>query len=404
MRQRVIVGTKLAETVARGAFVLVCTYRLPLIETGQFGLAVTLISLAAFALGYERHIELLRHSAQSSAAVVRRRLADMVRFLVPQALLVLPLLALLLLLLVDATATLIALCLMIAVGEHASNQGYYAALAEKSHYSLLALSAVKHLLLAAAMVAAGVFAPQELRLDRVLEGWAAANAVFLAALAIDWQRGVAERDEQTPLPQPVRAQYAASRAHFALGLVAIAASQADRIATGTLLSPNDLGIYFRNVTIAGLVLQLFTIVSFNRVAPEIYAKVRAGELARARFVVRAEYLRFAAAMAASWVLGLLLYTTAAGDALTALNVEPSLLALLALMVLLRTGADYLGLLLLAQGRGGMLLRHQIVAVVAGTLALAAAAAAFGLCGAVAGTLITPLIYLVLNQASARRWP
>jgi hypothetical protein len=38
------------------------------------------------------------------------------------------------------------------------------------------------------------------------------------------------------------------------------------------------------------------------------------------------------------------------------------------------------------------------------LALAAAAAAFGLRGAVAGTLFTPLIYLVLNQAGARRLP
>ena len=45
MRQRVILGTKLFETVARGVFVLSCTYRLPLVDAGQFGLGVTLIGL-----------------------------------------------------------------------------------------------------------------------------------------------------------------------------------------------------------------------------------------------------------------------------------------------------------------------------------------------------------------------
>ena len=51
MRQRVILGTKLFETVARGVFVLTCTYRLPLVDAGQFGLAVTLIGLAAWVTG-----------------------------------------------------------------------------------------------------------------------------------------------------------------------------------------------------------------------------------------------------------------------------------------------------------------------------------------------------------------
>ena len=59
MRQRVILGTKLFETVARGVFVLTCTYRLPLVVHVQTYLLAAAIVIAA---------------AVASGALVRRRI------------------------------------------------------------------------------------------------------------------------------------------------------------------------------------------------------------------------------------------------------------------------------------------------------------------------------------------
>jgi hypothetical protein len=55
-----LVVTKLVETAARGLFMLVCIYALPLEEAGRFGLIATAVGLLAFALGFERQIDVLR--------------------------------------------------------------------------------------------------------------------------------------------------------------------------------------------------------------------------------------------------------------------------------------------------------------------------------------------------------
>jgi hypothetical protein len=52
-----LVVTKLVETAARGFFMLVCIYALPLEEVGRFGLIATAVGLLAFALGFERQID-----------------------------------------------------------------------------------------------------------------------------------------------------------------------------------------------------------------------------------------------------------------------------------------------------------------------------------------------------------
>lgn len=90
MRQRYLVGTKLLETLSRGLFVLVCTYRLPLEEAGRFGLLATVIGLLSFVLGFERQIDMQRQIAGRSSSAIRRRMADTLRFFRAHYLLVLP--------------------------------------------------------------------------------------------------------------------------------------------------------------------------------------------------------------------------------------------------------------------------------------------------------------------------
>jgi hypothetical protein len=405
MRQRVIVGTKLAETAARGVFMLVCLYRLPVVEAGQFGLAATLVGIAAFVLGYERHVDLLRETAGHAEAAVRRSMQDALRFFAVHAAWVLPLFALLVTVVSSWPPLWVMSLVLIALAEHLSNQGYIAALLDRRHYALLAAVAVKNIALAVGIAAVAVLAPSRLDLSTALYVWAASGALYLVAAAALWQaRRPAGQIEPANAVAPMRItdQYRRCRLLFGMGLVALAALQIDRLIAGALLTPFDIGIYFRNVTLAGLALQLFAIVSFNRVAPGVYQHAREGDSARAHAVVRTEYRRFAVVLMLSSSIALAAGVGWPGRPLAALHIEPRFVMLLGVAVLLRAAADYAGLLLLAFAADNHLLRNQLVAVALGALVLALAAWRFGLVGAVCGALVTPLTYFVLNRASLRR--
>ena len=145
-------SVKISNETKTGVFVLVCTYRLPVVEAGRFGLAATLVGIAAFVLGYERHIELLRNAAGRSTTDVRWRLRDALRFFALHAAWVLPAFAALLAFALGWPAHWVALLALIALSEHLSNQGYIAVLLDGSHYPLLAAVAVKNGVLALAVV------------------------------------------------------------------------------------------------------------------------------------------------------------------------------------------------------------------------------------------------------------
>ena len=198
------------------------------------------------------------------------------------------------------------------------------------------------------------------------------------------------------------AQYRASRIHFIVGLVAVAALQVDRLVVAGTLSPFDVGVYFRNVTLAGLALQLFNIVSFNRVAASVYAHAREGQRTRARVVVDSEYRRFSLALSLTGAIGLGVAWLWPGQPLATLHIEPLFVLLFGAGVLLRAAADYAGLLLLALGADNHVLRNQVVAVAFGALILALGSWRFGLTGAVVAALTTPMIYFLLNRADVRR--
>ncbi len=82
-----------------------------------------------------------------------------------------------------------------------------------------------------------------------------------------------------------------------------------------------------------------------------------------------------------------------------LGLEAGFLGLLTLAVLMRTAADYSGLLLLSVGGDRTLFRNQLSSVVLGTSGLWILASRFQLSGAFFGVLATPLLYLVMNRFS-----
>ncbi|MFN0183115.1 MAG: hypothetical protein ACKVQR_04770 [Aquabacterium sp.] len=401
MRQRVIVGTKLAETVCRGLFILVATYRLPVVDAGQFGLIATLVGIGAFLVGFERQVDLLRCVSGSPAAEVRQRLSETFRFHAVNAWAVLPWAALLGSQAFGWSATTLALALLILVGEYAGNQAYQAVLVDRRHYPLMALGLARVATLLAATLGWAWLSPATFDAEGLLLLWSGLSAVFLPILAWLWIVAMRPAGPASNLPvHTIGAQYRASALHFSVGLAAMAALQADRLVVGSLLNPFDIGIFFRHVTLAGLALQLFNIASYNRVAPTVYLRVRQANRPDALRIVKVEYLRFAVA------LGLACAALSAGVAIadnvrSATGLVPAWIALLGVAVMLRGGADYAGLVLLAVGADRRLLANQCAAVLVGVVLLILLARAYGVFGAVLGSIATPLIYICLNLHAIR---
>lgn len=404
MRQRVILGTKLCETLARGLFVLLCTYRLPIVEAGQFGVAVTVIGLSAFFLGYERQIDVQRQVAGRSSWAVRQRIGDTLRFFGIHYAISLPALSLLLWLGLGWSLEVVPLVVLVTVAEHLSNQSYQAVLVNRSNYPLQALASAKTVLLLAGVATLLLSKPSLFTFGNILLCWAVVSIAYLPLAAWVWsvwlKKEVFKSSDSVP-PQSVTAQYRISLLHFLVGLVAVLALQADRYVVIGLLSAHEVGVFFRHVTLSALALQAFNIVSFNRIAPGVYASCRNGALKHSRDMVRIEFLRFSTVTIALFASALIV-NGLAGSPLARLDMDPRFLTVLMLAVLLRSAADYAGLLLLSIGKDAIVFRNQLSAVVAGIAVLLMLTWMFGLPGVITGAAFSPSIYLLLNGLNVRR--
>lgn len=401
VRQRVILGSKLAEAASRGLFVLFCTYRLSVVDAGQFGLAATTIGLFAFLLGYERQIDIQRQVAGRSISAIHQRMSDTLRFFAVHYAWLLPVMAVLLWKGVGWPVDIVGLIILICVAEHLSNQAYQAVLVSGRNYPLQALVSAKSCLLLLGVMGLYVINPLGFSAGLVLKVWALASLLFVVLSIWIWcawlrlPSGASDGCRQSVLEQ-----YRASRFHFMVGVVAVIALQADRLVVGGLLNAHDIGVYFRNVTLTALALQLFNIVFFNRLAPTIYAMARQARLSEASRMVWKDYRIFALSTLVAFFIALAL-NLLTGNPAARFGIDFCFLAILVVGVLLRCAADYIGLLLLSSGADSLVFRNQVVAVTFGVSALMVLAWQYGLPGALVGTLFSSVIYLWMNGLAVR---
>ncbi len=401
MRQRYLVAVKLAETFFRGLFVLICTYNLPLESAGRFGFYVTFVSLCVFFLGFERHIDIQRQVAGLSPLAVKKRMAEALKFFLVQysaALLLLGFAVLLLGIPIGAAVLFMA----IVVGEHISTQAYLAVLIAPTIYPLFLAVTFKSAVQLLAVLYPLWQGDAYLSPQYVYVIWAIASvglALFTAIAGLLWGRNrVPDSGDELPY-QTVAKQYYASAYHFLIGFVAVAMLQFDRLVIGIMLSATDAGVYFRHIALGGLALQLFNIVSYTRVAPQVFQLGRGLARARASEVVTTEYRRFALFIIAATGLSLVA-NKLMGNPAQRFHLEPFVLCLIMVGLLFRSSADYQGLLLLTTQSDGLVLRNQVASLVVGTACVFLLSWSFQLQGAFVGTLLAPMMYFFLNRKFA----
>ena len=393
-----IAATKLADIAARSLFVLLVLYALPVRSTGQFGLAMTLIGFFSFLSGFERYADLQRRMIGTSEQQTDRLIVSTLRFYALNYLVWSPALLALLMLWVQLPPTSAMLCLVIALGEHLSNEVYRIALIAPRHRPVLFAVLAKNVVTLATVVALLGSRPASFDIHLVLAVWAITSFIGLLAIAAGFMKTWAFESFTAAGGARLTQlnQYRSSRTHFMIGLVAMAALQADRLVAGALLSLEQSGLYFRHIFLASFAYQVFNVGSYNRIAPKVYGHAHAGQPWLAKAAVRRELMLLVPL--AGLLVGLIYAADHAGvgnvKALQSIN--PHYLGILTLGYLIRAFADFNALQLNAVYSERQVFIAQACAVSFGIVVNVVLTQHFGIAGTVVTLVLGSTAYFIAS--------
>jgi O-antigen/teichoic acid export membrane protein len=392
-----LVLIKFVEVFTRAAFVVGTSYSLSLAGGGQFGIAVTLIGLFAFAFNWERQVDIQRRFVNASPAVFDRAIVSAVQFWGFNQLVLMPVFLLTCHLMAGLSTWQLLLAAVIVSGEHVANQTYQMALISRRYWHFISIVAGKNALVLLAVLPWVLFAPSKLTLDLVLTTWAGAQLLCVGVVFGVWLRVKQNLPHAAPFSWRDRIfrQHRDSFTHFQIGLVAIVMLQLDRLMVGTLLRLDQAGLYFRHVLIVSFLYQFFSVAFYNRALPAIFSEAKRGSLIPVkRRIVRELAVVFAL------VIGAILCAIALDLALGHAVIQKYHLSIpLALMLvggaLARGTADLIGAICHARMREVLILRAQTIALVTGIVLQVAFSISFGVFGTAAASSLASLLYLVL---------
>lgn len=397
---------KLIEVLARGAFVAGVTYTLRLDQAGQFGIAQTLIGVFALCFGWERHVDIQRRMVGDPEPLFDRAVMAALPFWGFNYLAMAPLFLALSWGLARLDLAQLGMALVIVIAEQIANQAYQMSLVNRRYRHLVAAVAAKNLATLAAVAPYMLFAPSKLTLTYALGISAGLSFLSTLVIAVAWLRLRQNAPHDTPfsLANRIWPQHRASFTHFRIGIVAFLMLQYDRLAVGTFAPLDQAGIYFRHVLLVFFGYQLYTIASFNRITPVIFAAAKKEPIAALVRRLRGEYL-WLAAVAGGGLAAAIGVDLALGRAISVkYHLDYGLAILLLIGTLIRVAADFSGMIVNARMREAALLRAQLVAFACGGVLLAALTYTLGIGGAATASALTSAIYLLLVVRAVRALP
>lgn len=398
-----VVAAKLIEALARAGFTVGAAFMLPLAAAGQFGMLVLMISLFAFAFGWERHIDLQRRMVGVSDHRFDRAVADALKLYGFNWLVMLPLFWVSVVLWAAADPILALFATIVVLAEQLGNQLYNITVVRDRYRPLLSVAAVKYLVLLVLWGLALLIVPDKLSVTFVMALWAAVSLVGTAAIGMMWialHRGSAISDEPGER-FGIFVQHRASFTHFLIGLVAVLVLQIDRLVVGSLMPFATVGIYFRHILLVSFAYQMFNIASYNRLVPRVFAAAKTQPVAVLRKIVDRELALVIAAAASGFALAFAIDEATGRWVSERFALNPVLGGVLVLGAMVRVAADLQALILNAMMVERRIFINQTISFTVGTAFLIAMTLLFGLYGTAWATVATSASYLLANHLSVR---
>jgi O-antigen/teichoic acid export membrane protein len=238
-----------------------------------------------------------------------------------------------------------------------------------------------------------------LQLHDVIELWAITSLICsLLIIALWWLINDAEKDfDSSSLWQKIKLQFKLSYSHFMIGLFAILSLQLDRIMAASLLPLEQVGLYFRHVTLVAFIYQFFNIASFNRLLPSVYANAKKESVAILKGRISREYIKVVVFSFAMYGAFLIAYISPLQVFYSKFELQVELLGILLVTFLIRAAADFNGLVYNAKHKEKSLLKYQIIAMVVGVCAFVAFTTQMGMTGTVIAGMFGASTYLILTE-------
>jgi O-antigen/teichoic acid export membrane protein len=395
-----VIILKFLEVGSRAVFVVLTSYSLEIEQAGQFGLVVTLQGLASFAFGYERHIDVMRRMVGQSHGQFDRAVSRAMSLFAINYVWGIPLFAISLILMARLPPVLIGLCVVIAIAEQLMNVAYHMAMVEPRYRKMLAVTVVKNVVIAAAVVVGAVWTGIDMPF--VLKVWTAAAAVGLLCIAFLWVTLRQNETDDEALRDALVRQYRASWTHFLLGLTAVLTIQIDRLLVGALLSLQEAGTYFRHVLLVSMLFQVFNIAFHNRILPNVFAQGRQGQVAPLVRIVRREYWNVLAFWTLAAVSGVALHGLTNGFLAERYNLHTAYFIGLLVMSAIRTRADLNALVFNALHLERTVFRLQLLSFALSLPVLLVLSHLYGIAGLIIAAGVSAVLYLALTTLRLAR--
>lgn len=397
MNNRVALA-KFVEVGLRSVFIIFATYSLTLSEAGQFGLLLTYQGIASFIFGYERYIDIQRRFVGESAKLFDGAVFNALILFAANYLLFTPFYLIAVAIFAELSGLLVFLCLLIAIGEQLCNFVYQLAMINKRYGTLLYVTILKNILMVVGLLF--LFSDNILNINNVIFIWAAATLFALVFLVFYWL--IKFRSKESPLigvKKIIIDQYASSKTHFILGLVAILTLQSGRLTVGGLLPLEQVGIYFRHALLVSLVYQVFNIAIYNRVVPEIFFMIKKTPIGQVKKIVSREHIKVMVLLLILSITIANVYLFDAGVLFLRFNLEPYLLLGLLIATAIQTRGDLNGLLLQGLFKEKVILNVKSVSLLASILFTVILTILLGINGTVLATIVGSLVYMLYMRHS-----
>lgn len=281
---------KLFEVTSRSLFILTILYFFPVESAGKFGFVLLLFGFFAIFYGFERYISLQREIINESDQAVNIKLVSTLRFYIFNFLISAPFLTILLYNYGIHSVILILSCLLISFSEHISNAAYNISVVYDTYLIAMPVIIIKNIL----MFLLGIFLilfKQKDSIEIIIYCWAILSFVQLFIFSKwfsnsltrhgvrFWSNGLHE----------MTGHYKIAKINFLIGLISVLSLQCDRLIVGYSFDSYFTGIYFRHVSLISIAYQLFNIVSYNRLVPEIFLAAKTQPFSHLRKIIFSEF-------------------------------------------------------------------------------------------------------------------
>lgn len=356
------------------------------------------MSVSAFLVGYERHLDVQRKFAGKHPQVLDSAICRLLPFFFLQYSFFLPIIGIIWFFSYDVVNVFTLLVVGIVITEHLSNFTYHMAVVDSRYTNLILITVMKNLMFTACLVYIEFFTSLGLDFESVLITWSIISLLSFLVIIFVW---LSIRDKNINIRLFEKSflvqQYKVSFYHFCIGLLALGTIQLDRIIVSAVLPFDEIGLFFRHVLVISFGYQFFNIAIFNRVLPTVFRHSRSVELSLIRKQLIPEYLKvffFALLVALSLIVA---EQSALKELFQKFELSSYWCSILLLGFMIRAYADFSGLLYNAHNCEKYLLQVQLLSLLISLPLFILFTLQFGVVGTLFSSVINATVYFLLLE-------